>query len=197
MTKVYESLTAPEVDLLGRPGTWPRMARALLIALVAAFAVPVHANAAAPCRNNVFNDWYADGKIASTYPRTCYADALKHIPPDAAVYSSLADDIRSAMRASLRREAGKKVPAQVGGGFKAASGGTVLATQTTKTKGTPAPKEPHGAVTLAAPPVADTSTPNSGGGLPLPILILGALALGLAALGAIGGGVKYARERRR
>ena len=169
------------------------MKRLTLIALLVAFAVPAHASAAVPCRNKIFNDWYADGKIASTYPRGCYASALSHIPPDARIYSSLADDIRAAMRASVRRQAGKSVPAQVGRGFTEASGKTVLGTShtqvapsTSKDGGAPAPQ--------AAAPVSDTS---SGSSIPLPILILGGLALLLAAAGAVGSGVKYARGRRR
>ena len=65
------------------------MKRLLLLSLLVVFAVPAQAHAAAPCRDRIFNDWYADGKIASTYPHACYVDALHHIPPDADVYSSL------------------------------------------------------------------------------------------------------------
>jgi len=171
------------------------MKRAVLIALLAAFAVPAHAGAAVPCRNDVFNDWYADGKIASSYPRACYADALKHIPPDAAIYSSLADDIRAAMRASISRSHGKTVPTQVGRGFTAASGKTVLAAGEHASPGTSGPKSASGPVAVSSQPVADTSA--NGGGLPLPILLLGALALLLAAAGALGGAVRYAQGRRR
>ena len=65
------------------------MKRVLLLALLVVFAVPATAHATVPCRNKIFNDWYPDGKIASTYPISCYRDALKHMPPDAAVYSSI------------------------------------------------------------------------------------------------------------
>ena len=166
------------------------MKRLTLLALLIAVAVTAHAGAAVPCRNKVFNDWYADGKIASTYPRGCYADALRHIPPDARIYSNLADDIRAAMRASVRRAAGNSVPSQVGSGFTSASSKTVLGAS--HTKGTATPKDGGGPE--AAPPTADT---NGGSSIPLPILLLGGLALLLAAAGAIGSGVKYARGRRR
>ncbi len=71
------------------------MKRLLLLSLLAALvvAVPAQARAAAPCRDRIFNDWYADGKIASTYPHACYVDALRHIPADAEEYSSLREDI--------------------------------------------------------------------------------------------------------
>ncbi len=173
-------------------GNMAPMKRVLLLALLAAVvvAIPAQARAAEPCRNKVFNDWYADGKIKSTYAHACYVSALHHIPADATVYSSLGDDIRTAMRAALNRSEGKSVPAQVGRGFAALTSGGVKATETTKTDphDPPPPSDP-------ASTVAATET-SSSSGLPLPIIILGALALILAAAGAVGTGVKYARSRR-
>ena len=93
------------------------MKRLLLLSLLVVVALPAQAHAAAPCRNKVFNDWYADGKIASTYPHACYVDALHHIPADANEYSSLREDITAAMRAGVRHAAGKVVPKEVGHGF--------------------------------------------------------------------------------
>jgi hypothetical protein len=165
----------------------------VLLSVLAAVivAIPAQARAAEPCRNKVFNDWYADGKIASTYPHACYVDALRHIPADATVYSSLGDDIRSAMRAALSRANGESVPAQVGHGFAALTSGHVKGVSTTKsTPHDPAPSSNEPSSTVA---VGDTS---SSSGLPIPIIILGALALVLAGAGAIGSGVRYARSRR-
>jgi hypothetical protein len=163
-----------------------------LLALTSlAVVLPAPAGAAVPCRNKIFNDWYADGKIASTYPIACYRDALKHIPVDAKVYSSLNDDIRAALRAAIRRSHGFTVPRQVGHGFAALGAGNVKGAVAT------IPAEPHdpftgtsAQVTAAAPPTEDSSS-----GLPLPIIILGALAIALAAAGAIGVGVRHWRGR--
>ena len=168
------------------------MKRLLLLSILLAVAVPAQAHAAQPCRNKIFNDWYADGKIASTYSHACYVDALRHIPPDAKVYSNLSDDIKSAMRAAIRRSQGKSVPSQIGHGFASlASGkGDVAGASATN----PPNGESHSGNTQASSqPVANTS---SGGGIPVPILILGAVALLLAAAGAAGGGLKYVRSRR-
>ena len=164
----------------------------LAAALFAGLAVPATSSAAVPCRDRIFNDWYHDGKVASSYPTSCYRDALKHIPADARIYSSLATDIRSAMLASLRRQHGKPAPTQVGHGMTPA-GQLVSASGTGKD---PAPGEvtdvaPPGATSSA--PVADSSSGSSG--TPLPILVLGSIALLLAAAGAIGTGVRYARRR--
>ena len=86
-----------------------------LILAVAAFAHPTAANAAVPCRDRIYNDWYGDGKIATTYPVSCYRDALKHVPTDAR-------DVLEPRRRHPLRDAGcagaakgqTKVPAQVG-----------------------------------------------------------------------------------
>src|SRR5437868_14421285 len=90
----------------------------LLLAVLLAVVLPGQASAAGtPCRNKIFNDWYRDGKVASTYPVGCYRDALKHIPIDAKIYSSLSDDVRAAMRAAIRRAQGLSAPSQVGHGL--------------------------------------------------------------------------------
>jgi hypothetical protein len=165
------------------------MKRLLLLSLVVVFAVPATAHAAVPCRNKIFNDWYVDGKIASTYSHGCYVDALKHIPPDASVYSSLSDDIKSAMRGAVSRVAGKQVPTQIGRGFRALDTG-VKGVSTSVTPGTHDPST--GEPTAASGGIADTAS-----SAPLPILVLGGLAIALAAAGAIGSGVKFAQRRRR
>ncbi len=157
----------------------------LLVVLLAAVAIPGTASASgAPCRNKIFNDWYPDGKIASTYPIACYRDALKHIPPDAVIYSSLSDDIRAAMRAAIRRAHGLSAPKEVGHGAKAVGAGSVMGT-TASVQAAPPPHDPssNGVVATAS-------------NAPLPILVLGGLALVLVATGAIGAGVRYARSRR-
>lgn len=64
------------------------------LALVGAAATP--ASAAAPCWNRLINDW-VDGSIDRTYPTRCYQEAIRHIPPDVAIYSSAEDDFRRAM----------------------------------------------------------------------------------------------------
>jgi hypothetical protein len=181
------------------------MKRLLLVSLLAvfaipAFAIPAQAHAAAPCRDRIFNDWYADGKIASTYPHACYVDALRHIPADADQYSSLRQDITAAMRAAVLHTEGKAVPTQIGHGFSQHNvlvSGTQSSTQTAPHDASP----PSSSSTTQDPaPAGQTANAavatSSGGGAPLPVLALGGLALALVAAGAIGAGVKHARSRR-
>ncbi|MGH3003449.1 MAG: hypothetical protein ACRDM1_12460 [Gaiellaceae bacterium] len=171
------------------------MKRLLLLLALAAIgiaAIPATASAAAvPCRDKIYNDWYHDGKIASTYPIACYRDALKHMRTGDTIYSSLSDDIHSALQAALERSHGKKrVPLQVGKGFSdVGPDGVLVADHTKKSDKSPRTndtsretKPPATATVEASAPVADTN----GGGVPLPLLVLGALALLLAASGGVG-----------
>lgn len=158
-----------------------------------AITMPGVADAKAPCRDRLFNDWYRDGKIASTYPLSCYRDALKHIPPDVTVYSSLGDDIRLALQAAVNRSHGQKVPDQVGESQLASSANASPSTGHGRSVDTaPSAADPGGGMHSA--PVAVEPASNSSSGLPLPVLVLGGVALVLVASGAIGLGVRRFRR---
>ncbi|MGH3001051.1 MAG: hypothetical protein ACRDM1_00010 [Gaiellaceae bacterium] len=175
--------------------------------LTAAVAPPA-ARAATPCWKLLLNDWY-DGRIDQTYPIHCYRDALKHLPADVQTYSSAHDDILRALQTAISRERkqGKKVgqgtlvPPQKGGGSGGAGGGTggggtATGSATggsgggaaTDTNGTPGRKEGGG--------LADKLNPSSPSSLPVPLLVLGALALLLVAAGAAGLVAKRIQSRR-
>lgn len=161
------------------------MKRLLLLAVlvVAATAIPAQASAAGPCRNDIYDDWYQDGKIASTYPISCYRDAINHVHGDAQIYSSLTDDIRAAMQAAISRAHGKSnVPNQVGKGVPASETSTGSG-PSSSSDASDRPDAPVDVSTIASPPVADS---GNGSGVPVPLLVLGGLALLLAAAGGIG-----------
>jgi hypothetical protein len=176
------------------------MKRLALVAFAAALFLPATANATVPCRDRIYNDWYKDGKIASTYPVSCYRDALKHVPADARTYSSLADDIRAAEQGAMARLHGRKgVPSQIGKGSK----GSAQSVTSTLPDGT---KTDHSSTTTTTTPsqsssstqtetsvAAPAASSGGGGGIPLPIIILGAVAIFLVAVGAIGAGVRRFR----
>ena len=183
----------------------------LLLALSALAALgPARAEAKTPCRDKIFNEWYHDGKVASTYPISCYRDALKHIPAQVTVYTSLTDDIRLALQAAIDRSHGQHVPNEVGG-TRQTSSGTVVpasATSTTKTKSTDtAPTaadtrndtstttDPKSTQPQTQTPVASvTPASTSSSGVPLPVLVLGGVALVLVASGGIGLAVRRFRR---
>lgn len=159
---------------------------ALFVLVLAAVGIPSAAHAAVPCRDRIYNDWYADGKIATSYPVACYKSALAHIPQDAKVYSNLSQDIQTAMHAAIAHTHGKTVPAEVGDGkTKSQANGQESVNQQSTTTSLPPPT-----TTLAS-----SETSSGGSGVPVPIIVLGAVALLLAAAGAVGAGVRHYRGR--
>ncbi|HEY6962463.1 MAG TPA: hypothetical protein VI408_11285 [Gaiellaceae bacterium] len=170
------------------------MRRILLLATAAAAlaAGTVHAApaaAATPCWKSLLNDWY-DGRIDNTYPLHCYQDALKHLPADVQTYSSAHDDILRALQSAKARlqRSGTKVtgttpivpPKSRGGSASSGRGGT----RTTPGGGTttlPGRSSGKGFTHLV-----DKFNPSSPSSLPLPLLVLGALAILLVAAGAAG-----------
>jgi hypothetical protein len=156
-----------------------RMKRLVLLATAAALFAPAGAHAAVPCRDKIYNQWYSSGKISTNYPVACYHDALAHVPGDAQVYSNLDSDIKAALQAAL---AGGKGGA-VGHGLTSTLSTTSQTKAAVKTK-----LDPH---VSSAP--GDPASSSSG--VPVPILVLGAVALVLIVSGAAGLGVKQYRKR--
>jgi hypothetical protein len=183
-------------------------AAALLAALLVVSPVRPAA-AATPCWKTLLNDWY-DGRIDNVYPVHCYQDTLKHLPEDVSVYSSARDDILRALqsaRAKLKAShkpagANALVPAQTTGNNDTTSTTTTPAT----TKGGKGPGgtdagggkngSPGRQPGKGLPGVAQQLNPSSPSSLPVPLLVLGGLALLLVAAGAAGLIVKRLQSRR-
>jgi hypothetical protein len=140
-----------------------------------------------PCWKTLINDWY-DGRIDGTYPIQCYRDALKHLPADVEAYSSARDDIKQALQKRITQ----------------GSGGH---TSTTGSSGSPGPGGPSGP-TKSGPsgpqnpshpstPIRDAFGKSShADSVPLPLIVLGAVALLLMALGAGGFVARRMRTRK-
>jgi hypothetical protein len=165
------------------------------IALLCAVAQPAHAAAkpktkTTPCWKVLLNDWY-DGRIDGSYARHCYTDALKHLPADVSTYSSAHDDILRALQGAIAKQ--KKLGKKIGpntlitapGGPKKGGGSTSSSTTDTTQTGR---KQGTG--------LADKLNPGSPSSLPVPLLILGGLALVLVAAGGAGLVAKRIQARR-
>jgi hypothetical protein len=86
--------------------------RSFLVVIVAALAVAVGAAApdaataktsSTPCWKALINDWF-DGKIDHVYPQWCYQAALGHLPKDVEYYSDAKDAITRAMLQAKREK---------------------------------------------------------------------------------------------
>ncbi len=168
-----------------------RSLRAIFLAglLLLAFAGP--AAAAPPCWKSLLTDWY-DGTIDKTYPIPCYRQAVDHLPTDAQLYSSAKDDILRAMTRVVALQdqttattttttttATSSVPAETTTTTAATTTTAVVTPPTTTTSpGRPKPKGIARALDKLNPGEADS--------FPLPLLILGGLAILLVAAGVVG-----------
>lgn len=154
------------------------------VALLGAVAQPARAaSAGTPCWKQLLNDWY-DGRIDGSYQRHCYNDALKHLPADVSTYSSAHDDILRALQSAIakQRALGHTIgPNTVIKPPAGPKGGKTDTTQTGRKKGTG---------------LAGKLNPGSPSSLPVPLLILGGLALVLVAAGGAGLVAKRLQARR-
>lgn len=168
---------------------------ALVLALAAVAASAPAADAKVPCRDRIYAEWDRDGKIASTYPLSCYRDALRHMPAGDSVYTSLEDDIRAALQAAVDRSHGRHVAPQVGEGLPRGLSGRL-------SKAAPKHREQKSMMDERMKPLASASAASAlpagdpasnGGGVPTPLVVLGAIAIALALAGAIGLAVRASR----
>ncbi len=146
-------------------------------------AAPTAAAASESCADEVVADWYGDGRVDKIYPLHCYTDAIRSLPVDVLDYTNAAEDIRRALAFARK---GKPDPGPAGGPRPA--GGDDPTDTTTTTTGDP--NDPN--ETTASGPV-DTSGPSS---VPIPLLVLGGLALLLLAAGGAGYLSRRAQARR-
>jgi len=152
------------------------------------------AAAAESCGKKVIDDWYADGRVDGTYPPRCYDDAIEILPRDVRDYSSAKDDITRALQNRLNN---KPAPPAT---TDPTPGDDEPPTQTTKNstpggKGDPPTTTKtgdSGNETVAGGPV-DTAGADS---VPVPLLVLGGLALLLAAAGSAGYVTRRLQARR-
>ncbi len=160
-----------------------------VVAACAALAVSAPAAPAAtavtPCWKLLLNDWY-DGAINNVYPVPCYKQAIDHLPTDVDVYSSAREDIQRALQTAIakQRQSGTTVthvepapPVTNKTPTNATTTGTTPATTTTTTTTTK-----KGPISSAIKDI----TPGGADSFPLPLLILGLLAI-LLVLGGLGG----------
>jgi hypothetical protein len=172
---------------------------AALLAFVAAALLataPAASAKAKTCGEKVVDDWYGDGRVDVVVPTNCYLDANRSLPVDVKDYSNAEEDIRRALAYAQQHKAD---PGPTGGPAPTDTGSGPIAEPPTTTvddpaedPGVPTVTPDPGSDTVATPGV-DTSGPSS---VPIPLLILGGLALLLLAAGAAGYLSRRAQARR-
>jgi hypothetical protein len=178
----------------------------VLACLAGSVARPAAAAGKPACWQVLLNDWY-DGRIDGTYPIHCYRDALKHLPSDVDTYSSARDDIERALQSA--RVAARKSGQKLGNNTLIQPSTTTTAAKPTTHGGKPGKPSKHpkpsNVITISTPrrkqpggiqKVATDLNGGSASSFPLPLLILGGLALALVAAGAAGIGWRHYQGRK-
>jgi hypothetical protein len=165
-------------------------AKALLLAgvvgTVAALTLSAPASAAAQkvCWKQVIQDWAIDGRIDGTYPPACINKAISHLGPDVVEYSSFQDEAKRALAADERwlrahpkrkaqytygvagrKHGGNSGPAPLHGGNGGSSSGGAAATASGFGG--------KGPLTH----VLDSGTSSDPTSVPIPLIVLGGLAV--------------------
>jgi len=171
--------------------------KALLLAVLVVASLGAGSAAAKskpPCWKTLINDWY-DGRIDGTYPIHCYRDALKHLPTDVETYSSARDDIRQALQKRITQGNGGTNTTTTTGGANSSGPGTTGG----GTKGggsNDGGSTPNGSKTTPVKSVFGAGKGKHADSVPIPLIVLGAVALLLMAAGAAGFLARRPRTRR-
>jgi hypothetical protein len=184
--------------------------RALLLAVLAVLAVGVGSATAAstkakpkpPCWKTLINDWY-DGRIDGTYPIHCYREALKHLPTDVETYSSARDDIKQALQKRITQShngGGQSTTGGTSGGSAGPGGGSNGKTgggSNGKTGGG-SPSKGGGSNGKSGPfsKAIKGIGPSHADSVPVPLIVLGGVALLLMAAGGAGFLARRMRTRK-
>jgi len=93
------------------------------------FAVPSVSQAATPCWKAVIADWSKDNAVNGRYSPLCISQAMVKAPTDLKIYSSLEDDLQTALqKRSARRLTGVHVqPASLAATAQGSSGSFLIA----------------------------------------------------------------------
>jgi hypothetical protein len=167
---------------------------AIFLATVAAALAATAGNAfATSCSQQVINDWYGSktGQLSKIYPIHCYRDALKQVAnqTDLEVYSNARQDIERAMALAIAsHNNGGNGP---GSSTYNSALPSFLGGPDAKYGGHP-PEETQPYPPKSTTPIENVLHSSSPSSVPLPAIILGAIAALLLALGAT---AYFARRR--
>jgi hypothetical protein len=171
----------------------PTFSRSLILLAVALGVAGVlgvgkaEARSLSSCSKALIHDWYVDGRVDQTYPVHCYREALKGIPEDQIIYGTLRDDLTRALQSVIREHdgnVGPNTPVPGAGGPGGGSGGD----GTSAGGGNGSGGLFHWVARKLGPGTADS--------IPIPLLVLGGLALALMAAAGISFAARRVQARR-
>ena len=147
----------------------------LLAAPAAGAATSASLEAKSGCDLQVINDWSDNGVVDHTYAIPCYTQAIQRLNtyPDITGYSSAADDIHNALLAAIRQDRGDGPGGGAGGGGNSgpSSGGNNSSNPPPASHGNP--DRSNGVLRQLGHDIG----PSNAQTIPLPLLVLGGLAV--------------------
>lgn len=160
------------------PGRWlAALPMAFLVVAGVVLALGTSpAQAAKPCWERVIDDWVDNDRIDGVYSAKCLQEAVKHLPEDVRAYSNFEDQVRQLRQDSNRLPQGSEGAGGSGGGSGSGSGGPAVREIEPNT----GPREEGPIQSVLGSGTTDATS------IPLPLIILAALALLLLAAGAAG-----------
>jgi hypothetical protein len=134
-----------------------------LVAAVGVGSARAAATATTPCWKQVLGEWYT-GSITTIFPQDCYTEAIAHLPSNIQEYSSARGDIQAAQAQAARDKP-----------YHRKGGASLTTTDQNPPKG-------GGGIDH----LLNELTPGNPQAFPLPLLVLGALAILLVIAGGVG-----------
>ena len=140
------------------------------------------------CGRQVIDDWYDNGRVDKLYDLHCYEDAIDALPEDVVAYSSAKDDIERALALAVGKgqpagdDEPDPTPTDTTGGDDESETPPPPPDDTDDTSTTTTEPRDKDETPEALP---DGTTSNADS-VPLPLIVLGALALLLLAAGGAG-----------
>jgi hypothetical protein len=150
----------------------------------AAFGIAAPAaTAAQPCWKALVNDYWADNRVDRVYPISCYREAMEKLPSDVQEYSDAQDDLRRALLLAIRdtRDSG-------GAEFQSADDESTAA---------PAPADDSGGGKGGfITEVLSKLGPKNADSVPVPLLVLAAIAFLLCSAAGVSYAARWYQARR-
>jgi hypothetical protein len=171
----------PSRATLLSPARFALLAATVVVLFGGSLAIAVPAAAAKPCWERAIDDWVDNGRIDGIYSARCIAAARKHVPEDLRTYTDILDKF------DAYRQDAARLPQGVGSSDPRGPAG--------RNRARGAQIEPNVKDEGPISEVLGYRT-NDASSVPLPLIILGGLALLLMAAGGAGFAHRKLRARR-
>lgn len=143
------------------------------------------ANAAKPCWERVIDDWVDNGRLDGVYSASCIAAARDHVPEDIRTYTNIIDVLDSYRQDIVR------TPESTGGSGSDAKSDRRVNRSSPEPEPDVGPEKDEGPISSVLSKGTDDAS-----SIPVPLIVLAALALLLMAAGGAGFAYRKLQARR-